>query len=107
MAVLIPKTDIIRDANWRARVRTLPCVLTGYQWVEGSEIGVDPSHIRYGCYSAGMKPSDDLVLPLRHDLHAKSHNMGEVRFWTTYLTPELMMEALKAYARQMYREQAT
>lgn len=66
----------------------------------------DPAHIRYGLGGGmGMKPGDDLVLPLTHNLHQIQHQIGEVTFWTKYLSqnPDLLMKCVKAYARELYR----
>lgn len=64
---MIPKENRLRDPKWLIAVRSIPCVVTG------NPDGNDPAHIRYGCLSGGMKPADDLVLPLRHDIHVDQH----------------------------------
>lgn len=93
----------MENPDWLIRIRDLPCVLTH------NPEGNDPAHIRYGL-SGGMarKPDDDLALPLRHDLHDAQHNHrgGEVGFWIEHISmnPEFLMECLKAYARQLYKE---
>lgn len=53
------------------------CLLTNAPYPDGA-------HIRHGFLGAGMKPDDNLVIPLRHDLHQIQHNIGEVRFWEAY-----------------------
>lgn len=45
------------------------CLLTGVEFAEFSSEGVDGAHITIGRYGRSMKPSDDLILPLRHSLH--------------------------------------
>ena len=95
MTVLLPKQQRVRDRKYLDSVRDGVCILTNTP-------NPDPSHIRYGCLSAGMKPGDDLVLPLNHALHGMSHNIGEVKFWRNHITDEVLMNALKALAREEY-----
>lgn len=96
-----PKSQIVRDKAYLKHVRSLPCVITGRM---GEDI--DPSHIRHGLGGGmGLKPSDDLTLPLAHELHAASHSgEGEVDFWLSNTGSFLLMRALKALARENYRE---
>lgn len=53
-----------------------------------------------------MKPPDNLVLPLSHELHAIQHQVGEVKFWCKYLpaNPDLLMDCVKAYAEKLYKD---
>lgn len=94
------KTPVIRDKPYLKYVRSLPCIITGR---EGEDI--DPAHISYGRYSQA-KSGDDLVLPLWNLEHMKQHQTGEVKYWLIQAneSPRLMMEWLKAYAREQYRE---
>lgn len=96
------KTQPLRNPKWLIAVRSIPCVITG------NPDGNDPAHVRYGCYRAGGKPDDNLVLPLRHDLHVAQHNHkgGEIGFWREMINRDahFLMECVKAYARQLYRE---
>lgn len=96
-----PKATIVRDKAYLKWVRQQPCVITGRM---GEDI--DPAHIRHGCFSAGMKPGDDCVMALSHNLHMIQHNWGEETFWLKHVTdnPDLLMRALKALARENYRE---
>lgn len=108
-ALLIPKRPPLRDQRYIEQVREMPCVLTGTS-------PCDPAHIRWGLGGgASMKPGDDRVLPLAHELHRAQHGMSEARFWRSVfddrtrgvnptLTTELLMRALIAYARERYRE---
>lgn len=80
----------------------MPCVATGQ-----SHDPCDPAHIRAGLSGGvGMKPSDDLVLPLSHAAHMEQHHIGERPFWLKVMQRDshFMMECVKAYARQLYRE---
>lgn len=45
------------------------CIITGLAFTEFSTESVDGAHITIGRYARGKKPSDDLILPLRHSLH--------------------------------------
>lgn len=95
------KEERLRDPAWLKRVRDLPCVVTR------TAGGNDPAHLRYGLSGGiALKPSDDLVLPLRHDMHMEQHRIGEVAFWQDIMATDshFMMECIKAYARQLYRE---
>lgn len=83
-------------------VRQQPCIITGRT---GEDI--DPAHIRHGLGGGmGLKPSDDLVLPVVHAMHAKQHSLGEETFWFRAVVEDrdLLMRAIKALAREQYRE---
>lgn len=95
------KVPLIRNPKWLDKVRAMPCILSGRPGPS------DPAHIRHGLGGGmGIKPGDNRVLPLNHELHAIQHNIGEVRFWVKYLPsdPDLLMECVKAYAEKLYRE---
>lgn len=95
-----PKNPPVRDPDWLKKVKSMCCVITGYP-------ESDPAHIRYGLGGGmGMKPGDDCVIPIRHDLHVIQHNVGEITFWAKYISanPDFMMKCLKAYARELYKE---
>ena len=85
----------LRDKAYRLAVTEMPCILTG-------TMPCDPAHIRYGFFAKGVKPGDDLILPLSANLHRLQHAIGEKRFWLTHVTPETLMEAIKALARERY-----
>jgi hypothetical protein len=89
------KEHILRDKKWLAKVKTLPCVLTGH------EGGSDPAHIRDGLGGGmALKPGDDYVLPLRPDLHREQHQIGERPFWRKHVFDReaFVMELLGTYA---------
>ena len=75
----------------------MPCILS-------NKTTCDAAHIRFGFYAIGMKPGDDLVLPLSPELHRTQHAIGEVLFWRGHITSEVLMNALKALARERYAE---
>jgi len=89
----------LRDRKYLDWLRTQPCVLTGWR---GSDYeGVDPAHI--GTRGKGLKSSDDEVLPIRHSLHVEGHNGGEMTMFRKHLPDDVLREALRAYARELYR----
>ena len=105
MTMLLPKHQPLRDPKYVIAVRYMPCVATGYTYYEGAPLGVDPAHIRDGLGGGmGRKPDDNLILPLRHDIHLSESRFGEVAMWRLHMTDELMMDALRALARERYRE---
>jgi hypothetical protein len=105
MTLMFPKTPRLVDEKYRIAVRSMPCVVTGYQWFDGAPLGVDPAHIRDGMGGGmGRKPDDNLILPLRHDLHLSEARLGEVAMWRINMTDDLMMRGLKALARETYEQ---
>lgn len=91
------------------------CILTGAVFPDGA-------HIRHGFFATGMKPDDNLIMPLRHDLHLEQ-GKNEFVFWTKYFhdIPEYMrlnalqevikpnvkleiMDVVKQIARNYYKE---
>lgn len=93
------KNPPLRDPKWLKQVSEMPCILTGR--VPPS----DPAHVSYLRLSQSKAP-DDCVLPLCHDLHAEQHNIGEKAFWRHQMNHDdhFMMECVKAFARQLYRD---
>lgn len=117
--MLIPKSNPMRDKKWRDSFKiegNHVCILSGASFP-------DMCHIRYGFFATGMKPDDNLTLPLRHDLHMEQHEIGELPFWIKRLNeiPEYMrhraiqdisivgvrtdvMELIKQIARNYYQD---
>lgn len=94
------KTPIVRDKDHLARVRAMRCLLCG-------ATPCDPAHVRDGLGGGmGMKPSDDLVVPLCHPHHAEQHRVGEVPFWlrAVQVQPLLLMKFIKHYAKGLHGE---
>ena len=104
------KTPILRDKKYTDSFK-IPgkhrCLITGAEMPDGA-------HIRHGFYGMGIKPGDDLIIPLAHRLHAEQHLMGEERFWSqqwpgllarTERPPEggSIMDYVKQVARDYYR----
>jgi len=86
----------IRNEAYLRAVCEMPCILT-------EKTPTEAAHIRYGFFSKDMKPGDDLVFPLSPDLHRRQHTMGEISFWYSHAPEWLVMDALKALARERYR----
>lgn len=71
------KENRIRNEKHRRFIATLPCCITGKSEVQCA-------HIRSGCHSMGMKPSDSLTLPLYWREHDRQHKIGELKFYAQY-----------------------
>ncbi len=98
------KKERIRDPKWLKKVKMMRCCITG---ASPDAVPIDPSHIRYGQGGGmGLKPPDNLVIPLAHGLHVLSHSIGEIAFFKQYIirNEHFMMDCVKAYARQLYEE---
>jgi hypothetical protein len=96
----LQKNPPVRDPKHLAKVREMSCVVCG-------ATPCDPAHIRHGLGGGmGMKPGDDLVLPLCHAHHMEQHRIGELRFWDMALSKDdrLMMNCVKALAKYLYRK---
>lgn len=83
-----------RDRAYLNHVRTLPCIVSGHK---GDD--VDPAHL--GVLGRGMKQHDYHVLPLTHRLHMEAHGTGEVEFWRKNIPGDVLMDALRLYARHV------
>ena len=92
-----PKLNPIRYRKYLDYLRTQPCIITGKR---GEEI--DPAHL--GSLGRGIKRSDAEVLPLANWLHRHGHTHGEAAMWREFLPADVLMEALRCYAREQYRK---
>lgn len=93
----IPKQNPIRDRAYLTWLRTQPCIVSGYTGED-----VDPAHI--GTLGRGIKSGDDEALPLRHIYHMQGHGSGEMSMFRQCLPDDVLRAALRAYARELYRE---
>ena len=77
-----------RDQKYLDFIRAQPCCITGFRDT------VIAHHVKlYGGGGAGLKPSDYLTVPLRHDMHQELHDRGEPSFWLKYnLSPGSVIE---------------
>ena len=91
---------IIRDRAYLSWLRTQPCLITGLRGTETE--GVDPCHI--GTAGKGIKSSDDEALPISHAIHQRMHSAGEITTLRRLLPDYVLRQALRAYARECYRE---
>lgn len=95
-----PKMIIVRDRKYLDWLHDQPCIITG---LHGSEYEtIDPAHI--GTLGKSIKSSDDEVLPVLHRFHGTGHQGGEMSMWRQELPDSILREALRAYARQFYRD---
>ena len=98
---LTPSTPVLRDRAYLDWLRTQPCIITGHRGTEHES--VDPMHI--GTLGKGIKSPDNEALPVGHSLHARAHQVGEVTFFRQNAPDWLIREAMRAYAREMYRRE--
>lgn len=98
--MMLPKANIVRDRDWLDHLRDEPCILTGQKG--SAQETVDPAHI--GTLGKSIKSSDDEALPLLHRYHAEGHQIGEMTMFRRYLPTDVLRAALRAYARELYRE---
>lgn len=91
---------MIRDRKYLDYLRTQPCIITGLRGTEDDP--VEAAHI--GTAGKGLKSSDNEALPLCHSIHAECHQKGEMSTLRRLVPDWLLREALRAYAREMYRE---
>lgn len=76
--MLIPKNKPIRSERHRRFIASLCCVVSGARDVQAA-------HIRTGnLCGVGMKPSDEVCIPLSCREHALQHEIGEVNYWKPY-----------------------
>lgn len=98
--MLIPKKNPIRDKKHLEWLKTQPCIITGHLGDDYNAI--DPMHI--GTLGKGIKSGDDEALPVLHSLHHEGHLRGEMSMFRRNLPDHVLRAALKAYARELYRE---
>lgn len=93
MSLLLPKSRIIRSGSHRRFISKLPCCISGI------ERQTQAAHIRSGWLGMGIKPSDELCIPLSWKLHAKQHQQSEKKFWEPYGG----VERAKELAKELYK----
>lgn len=68
--------QLIRDRGHLENIRKCPCIKCG------TMDRIQAAHIRFNSDGGiAQKPSDDRVLPLCYDCHARQHKQGEFTFW--------------------------
>ena len=95
--MLLPKNKPLRDRKWLDHVRTMPCLITGQPG------NVDPMHI--GTAGKGLKSPDNEVLPIWHSLHALGHDSGEVSMLRKHAPDDVLRDAFRALARELYEKE--
>ena len=91
------KTKPIRDRKYLNSYRDAVCYLCNAY--DGTVVG---AHIRHGFYGLGIKPGDDMTLPLCAKCHA-DQGAGEVAFWDKVYGHDGINRA-KAAARRRYHQ---
>lgn len=71
------KESRIRDKKHLKFIASLPCCVSGHTDVQAA-------HIRNGCLSCGMKPSDSKTVPLYWKEHLKQHETSEKKYWESF-----------------------
>lgn len=97
--MMLPKSQPIRDRKYLDWVRTQPCLVTG-------RADVEPAHLRLlGEGGVGMKPGDNLVLPLHYEIHRRQSSEGEgaVWIWCANEYPEFLFRLLQNEAKRRYQ----
>ncbi len=83
----------LRDPDHLARIRTLPCIVSG-------TLGVDAHHVRIGLRTMGVRKSDARAVPLSRIKHNELHSMKEDAFWEMHGIRPLEI-AFKLYAETL------
>ena len=96
-----PKVKILRDRKYLDSFNGAVCYACGT--CDGTIV---PAHIRHG-FSGGMglKPDDNLALPLCFKCHAHQHDVGELAFWAGKYPSDLrlpLIQVLKDKARRRW-----
>lgn len=89
---------VVRDRKYLDWLRDQPCLLTGRRATE--QDAVDPVHI--GTFGKAIK-TDDEAIPVLHSLHSEGHSGGEISMFRAHAPDWLLRDALRAYARELYR----
>lgn len=90
------KIDKVEDRAYLDWLRTQPCIITGLYGNDNETI--DPAHL-----GSKRNHGDDEALPVLHRFHAIGHQKSEVAMWREYMPDWLIWAALRAYARELYR----
>ncbi len=88
-----PKNKIYRSEEYKAYVRTLPCIVCG-----GNS---DPHHEIGG--GMGIKGSDLFCIPLCREHHREREDTGKETFWKKHnMNPDVIIrETLAGYVERM------
>lgn len=92
------KNKVPPDKKRLARIREMPCLLCG------KAPPSDPAHLRIGHVGGtGLKPPDELTVPLCRRCHDEETRSGPPLFWRLrlYNDPILAARAMHALARSL------
>jgi hypothetical protein len=101
MNLATPKNPPHRSESHLDHIRSLPCVLCN------APPPSEAAHFRLGLGGGmGIKPSDEMTLPMCHAHHAKQHQMGEHLFWATRLSTDrqLLVKVMRAFCKSHARQ---
>ena len=86
------KIPIIRSKEHLSFIASLPCCISG-------TIGESQAcHIRTGWFGMGIKPGDNMTVPLHWAIHRVQHSKKESTFWDQFNG----IESAKELARMLY-----
>ena len=94
-----PKPGILRDRSYLNWLRTQRCIFTGL--LPSEYEAIDPAHL--GTAGKGLKSPDDEVFPVRHSIHLEMHQRGEITTIRKYAPDWLILAAMRAYGRELYK----
>lgn len=92
-----PKRRPAKKPAYLAFLHHLPCCVTGQYGVEASHLSfASPEHAHYG-RAKSTKAPDLFALPLSKEEHARSHAIGEEKYWRSVgIEPHALALALWA-----------
>ena len=91
---------MIRDRAYLDHLHTEPCLICGRR--SEPDMTVEPAHI--GTAGKGLKSPDDEAIPLCRIHHHECHALGEMSVMRSRMPDSVLRLAVRAYAREMYRE---
>ena len=94
------QTPPLRDEPYLISLRAEPCIVTGRRATESESVVA--AHI--GTAGRGLKIDDDCALPIINSIHQQMHQRGEITVLRALLPDDVLRAALRALAREMYRE---
>lgn len=101
-ALMFGQSPPLRDDLYLISLRDEPCIVTGRRSTDSESVVA--AHI--GTAGRGVKAGDDCALPIANSIHQKMHQHGEITVLRALLPDDVLRAALRALAREMYRERA-
>lgn len=95
-----PKPHTFRDKTYGEHLKRNACMVTFFPGSDSEAI--DPAH--FGSGGKGLKAHDFYQIGLRHSLHTRQHQIGELTFWLGRLSedPALLREVMRSWALVKY-----